>query len=89
MKQLLCAIVFLAVMVGLCACGDNKQNSKGKRDTAATANKLDEPVFNYVAYSRIDTGDKGPINSEAHLRYCASLPFTTLKADVQLLGLLL
>lgn len=82
-NRLICAIVFLAVMLGLCACGDNKQNSKGKGDTAATANKLDEPVFDYVAYSRIDTGDKGPINSEAHLRYCASLPFTTLKADVQ------
>ena len=45
--------------------------------------QLVEPVFDYIAYSRLDDGDKGPINSEEHLRYCASLPYTTLKADVQ------
>ena len=52
-------------------------------EPAAERNPLTEPVFDYIAYSRLDDGDKGPINSEEHLRYCASLPFTTLKADVQ------
>lgn len=58
-----------------------------KRSSAAEPiarlNQLAEPIFDYIAYSRLDDGDKGPINSEEHLRYCASLPFTTLKADVQ------
>lgn len=45
--------------------------------------QLNTPAFDYIAYSWIHGADKGPINSEEHLRYCASLPFTTLKADVQ------
>ena len=52
-------------------------------EAAVRLNQLAEPVFDYIAYSRLDDGDKGPINSEEHLRHCASLPFTTLKADVQ------
>lgn len=46
--------------------------------------QLKTPVFDYIAYSWIHGADKGPINTQEHLRYCASLPFTTLKADVQL-----
>ena len=45
--------------------------------------QLNTPAFDYIAYSWIHGADKGPINSEEHLRYCAALPFTTLKADVQ------
>ena len=45
--------------------------------------QLNTPAFDYIAYSWIHGADKGPINSEEHLRYCVDLPFTTLKADVQ------
>ena len=45
--------------------------------------QLNTPAFDYIAYSWIHGADKGPINTQEHLRYCASLPFTTLKADVQ------
>lgn len=87
MKRLLCLLLSLSVFPGLCACtGGQTENSDTTATTepAAKLNYLDEPVFDYIAYSRLDDGDKGPINSEEHLRYCASLPFTTLKADIQL-----
>lgn len=39
-------------------------------------------MFDSIAYSRI-ANDKGPINTAEHFRYCATLPFTTLKADLR------
>lgn len=39
-------------------------------------------MFDYIAYSRI-AHDKGPVNTAEHLRYCATLPFTSLKADLR------
>jgi len=38
--------------------------------------------FDYIAYSRI-ANDEGPVNTLEHLRYCATLPFQTLKADLR------
>ena len=86
MKKFLSILLSLAVLPGLCACAGGQS---GSADTTASTepsknqNRLEEPVCDYIAYSRLDDGDKGPINSEEHLRYCASLPYTALKADVQ------
>lgn len=72
------------LLLGLCGCGGVAgQEAAPSTTEPAAVNQLEEPAFDYIAYSRIDKGDKGPVNSEEHLRYCASLPFTTLKADVQ------
>lgn len=38
--------------------------------------------FDFIAYSRI-ANDRGSANTQEHLEYCATLPFTTLKADVR------
>ena len=86
MKKILSLLLSLAVLPGVCACagaqpGDT--DTTASSETVQNQNLLAEPVFDYIAYSRLDDGDKGPINSEEHLRYCAALPFTTLKADVQ------
>lgn len=84
MKRFLSLLLSLCLLPGLCACaGGASSESDNCAVESPSAPCLDEPVFDYVAYSRIDEGDKGPINSEEHLRYCASLPFTSLKADVQ------
>lgn len=39
-------------------------------------------MFDSIAYSRI-ANDNGPINTAEHFRYCATLPFTSLKADLR------
>lgn len=39
-------------------------------------------MFDSIAYSRIKD-DQGPVNTVEHLKYCAKLPFTTLKADLR------
>jgi len=87
MKKAICLLLSLAALPGLCACAGGQGNGADPAGTTEPATKqkqLEEPAFDYIAYSRLDDGDKGPINSEEHLRYCASLPYTTLKADVQL-----
>jgi len=87
MKRLLCLLLSVSVLPGMCAC-NSSQISDAETSTVTEAfaplTQLDEPAFDYIAYSRLDDGDKGPINSEEHLSYCATLPYTTLKADVQL-----
>lgn len=84
MKRLLCLLLSISVLPGVCACSYDAQTETQDSTPAAEPVQLEEPGFDYIAYSKLDDGDKGPINSEEHLRYCASLPYTTLKADVQL-----
>ena len=38
--------------------------------------------FNSIAYSKLKE-DMGSVNTAEHLRYCATLPFTSLKADLR------
>lgn len=98
MKRLLYLVLSISVFPSLLACGTGRRSGTEHADPASASSDpatvpettvtpavtLDTPAFDYIAYSRLDDGDKGPINSEEHLRYCASLPFPTLKADVQL-----
>ena len=83
MKRLLCLLLSMTILPVFCACGYDAQTETQDTAPAAEPVQLEEPVFDYIAYSKLDDRDKGPINTEEHLRYCASLPFTTLKADVQ------
>lgn len=83
MKRFFALLLGQCLMLGLCACNGAADSTTPSTTALQPGIRLDEPVFDYIAYSRIDKGDMGPINSEEHLRYCASLPFTTLKADVQ------
>lgn len=82
MKRFLSLVLGSCMMLGCCACGNTSKQEQTTEEPVAL-NQLEIPEFDYIAYSRVDDGDKGPINSEEHLRYCASLPYTTLKADVQ------
>lgn len=82
MKRILSLILSPCLMLGFCACGNATEQDQTTTEPVVI-NQLDVPEFDYIAYSRLDEGDKGSINTEEHLRYCASLPYNTLKADVQ------
>jgi len=84
MKAFKSILLWSCVLLGLCGCVDASNTETTPATTEpALLKQLEEPDFDYIAYSRIDKGDQGSINTQEHLRYCASLPFTTLKADVQ------
>lgn len=80
MKKYLSLLLTPCLLAAFCSCGVPAQPETLPMETVK---RIEVPGFDYIAYSQIDGTDAGSINTEEHLRYCAALPFTTLKADVQ------